>query len=230
MSKKEKIFWLVVAVLVLTLGIAFMVAHSNSKQTTRAVLEAEATDKLEYSTENPTYSMENPKETIECKSEILDIMDMKPVNRPVVHNIDGHYNPKTGKLCKDSEYVVWVDFPDMLLAELENGRQNFEVDARYTFKVEAGDWFRAEVKIYSPDTGRLYRAECSLEAADGLCNKHCFEADPRIALSRDWEFEDGHFAFSFYTSALPDDGPKVTDDGSSSGYATVDVYIDGAQG
>ena len=93
MSKKEKIFWLVTAALVLTLGIAFMVAHSNSKQTTGAVLEAEATDKLEYSTENPTYSMENPKETIECKSEILDIMDMKPVNRPVVHSIDGHYNP-----------------------------------------------------------------------------------------------------------------------------------------
>ncbi len=129
------------------------------------------------------------------------------------------------KLYADTEYIIQFDFPDMLLAEIENDDHDFEIVAKYDFKVERDSRFHAEIKLYNKTSGNLYVATGDISAADDLCVKHSFGAGTNYICDYP-EFADDHFAFSFYTSALPDAGPKTTSE-SSFGRFNVSYTIAG---
>lgn len=129
------------------------------------------------------------------------------------------------KLYADTEYIIQFDFPDMLLAEIENDHHDFEIVAKYDFKVERDSRFHAEIKLYNKTSGNLYVATADISAADDLCVKHSFGAGTNYICDYP-EFADDHFAFSLYTSALPDAGPKTTTE-SSFGRFSINYTIAG---
>lgn len=67
--------------------------------------------------------------------------------------------------------------------------------------------------MYNHETDRLYYGYFEAEAGGSLCIKHEMGKNTRLAPST-LRLEADYLSFSFYTSALPEDGPKVTESGS----------------
>lgn len=176
--------------------------------------------------DEPARGIDHPAgETFECDLTFLDMdhVDLTMAKPQPSTPTPAPYN--SHKLHADTEYIIQFDFPNMLLAEIENDDHDFEIDVKYDFKVERESKFHAEIKFYNKTSGNLYVASGSIEAADDLCVKHSFGAGTNYICDYP-EFADDHFAFSFYTSALPDAGPKTTSE-SSFGRFNVSYTIAG---
>jgi len=73
----------------------------------------------------------------------------------------------------ETNYEIRFDFPDMLIAEIENElTDEYEVDVQYSFQVAAGEYGWILIQIYNPQSGRLFTARSSFQATDDLCIKH----------------------------------------------------------
>ncbi len=155
--------------------------------------------------------------TFECELTFLDMnranlatpMPQLPTPRP--SSYDNH------KFRADTEYIVQFDFPNMLLAEIENDDHDFEIDVKYEFEVAQEHRFHTQVRLYNKTSGNLYVANGAILTADDLCLKHSYGAGTNLICDRP-QFEEDHFAFSIYTSALPDAGPKTTESSSYGGW------------
>lgn len=187
---------------------AMIAAENNAKQLAGDTTNAENIDVGDI--DHPAGA------TFECELTFLD-MDRRNITDLNPTLPDHPTNPDSNKLQADTEYIVQLNFPDMLRAEIENENYNFDVSAKYEFEVK--DNYRAhfQVKLYNRDTGNLYVANGAVLAADNLCLKHSFGKSSNY-ISRWIEFEKDCFAFSVYTSALPDAGPKSTTDASYGGW------------
>ncbi len=177
---------------------AAIAAENEAKQTIGATTDADIGD-----IDHPTGDV------FECDLTFLDMdhIDLTTTKPQPSTPTPSSYN--SHKLHANTEYVIQFNFPDMLLAEIENDDHDFEIVAKYDFKVERDSRFHAEIKLYNKTSGNLYIATGDISAADDLCVKHSFGAGTNYICNYP-EFANDHFAFSFYTSALPDAGPKTT--------------------
>lgn len=177
------------------------------------------------SAESVTGSIANPVgDTYQCDLVFLN-MDRVQVDAPTVTHPDYPADPAKNQLQANAEYIVQFDFPTMLLAEIENGDSVFDIAAKYEFEVPQSSRLHVQVKVYNRTSGNLYVANGALIAADDLCIKHSFGATGSY-VSRYEQFEADHFAFSLWTSALPDAGPKTTKE-FSSGRFTINSTVSG---
>ncbi len=158
----------------------------------------------------PTYSINNPKETKWGELTFTDQThngDTLPLCTELTAEGQGQF-------AADTEYLIRFDYPDGLKAELENGRSNYEVVVEYTFQVEAGSYGYLRVTVYSNETCKMYRGESSFGADDALCLKHDVgdvATLGKTTITRPIKFDSpDHLEFVLYTSATPDDGPKVS--------------------
>lgn len=128
------------------------------------------------------------------------------------------YAPRLGyhsesRLNDDTEYLFRIGLPNTYRAELENEHSSFDLEVNYTFQAKADDTIVFEVKLYNRETSRLYYGCFEVEAEDRLCIKHEMGKNTRLSPST-LRLEADYLSFSFYTSALPEDGPKVTESGN----------------
>ncbi len=117
------------------------------------------------------FSMDNPKETFYSDLEygIMDYRnDVQYEALCIELAVEGQcpFEPETN-------YEIRFDFPDMLIAEIENElTDEYEVDVQYSFQVAAGEYGWILIQIYNPQSGRLFTARSSFQATDDLCIKH----------------------------------------------------------
>lgn len=160
------------------------------------------------------FSMDNPKETFYSDLE-YGIMDYRN---------DVQYKALCTELAVEGQcpfepetnYEIRFDFPDVLIAEIENElTDEYEVDVQYSFQVAAGEYGWILIRIYNPQSGRLFTARSSFQATDDLYIKHDIDVaadDSRLVQWGHMEFNElrKYMSFTLYTSANPDAGPKQT--------------------
>lgn len=202
-----------------TLGlclIAVVITYMATKTTTEHKANAENIPETHASSDTTgLYDIDHPADTIRCDENLqfLD-SDRHDITDPTPISPDHPTHPESDKLWDDTDYIIQLNLPTLLRAEIENGSDSFRVRARYDFEVKQGDRFHIAIEIYNNSTGNLYVAESGIMTASDICVKHSMERHSVGLLSYQPDFDDETFAFSIYTSALPDAGPKSTDDGS----------------
>lgn len=164
----------------------------------------------EMDAKHPHYGKENPKETNWGRLTFTDQTnngEAQPLVTELTAEGDGQFAPET-------EYLIRLNYPDALKAELENGRSGYEISIQYSFQVEAGGYGYLRIAIYSPETKKMYCGESSFKALDNLCLKHDIGATPSLdeqMVDEPIKFVDSNYLeFTLFTSATPDDGPKVS--------------------
>lgn len=116
---------------------------------------------------------------------------------------------KTPHLHSDNTYYIQYNFSDRLKTEIKNGDRDFSIIANYSFEVDRGDDFRVDITVLNNDSKNAYTCTSYIEADDYLCVKHFPNSYETLDLY------DDHIIFNIYTSALPDDGPKTTEEAFS---------------
>lgn len=162
--------------------------------------------------EDPYLSIKSPSEIISFQG-----VHLSEIYAPIWKH------PSDTQLYADTEYLFSLKLPDTYRAELENERDSFGLEINYTFQAKAREMVIFEVKLYNRETGRLYYGCFEAEAGNDLCLKHEMSRNSSVLTLR---LDADYLSFSFYTSALSEDGPKVTKS-SSSGSISVSRSISG---
>lgn len=162
---------------------------------------------------------EDPYPSIKSPSEIISFqgVHLSEIYAPIWKH------PSDTQLYADTEYLFSLKLPDTYRAELENEHDGFNLEINYAFQAKAGDMVVFEVRLYNRETGRLYYGCFEAEAGNDLCLKHEMSRNSSVLTLR---LDSDYLSFSFYTSALSEDGPKVTKS-SSSGSISVSRSISG---
>lgn len=187
MKKGEKIIAVVVVVIVAILAAWFRVMHWKSQQSATT-----------------SWSLDNPSETFYSGMYYRDLTTdswTSPL-KTLAQEDDVVFHP-------DTEYYIFWSAPDMLKAEIENGYRTYDINIEYRFQSE--DFAHIWIKVFNPDTGRVFVGMTSVLVDGEQCWKHCMGRS-NIVTSMWPEFSEKGLEFTLYTSALPDAGPKVTDD------------------
>lgn len=166
------------------------------------------------------YSMQNPVET-DYNTEI-SYRRLNPYDdelMPLVQEDQNYFYPNT-------EYQIVWSFPDTMRAEMENGCRDYEVNIEYRF--QSSDFAHIWIKVFNPETGRLFVGMTSVLIDGEQCWKHGYGKTSYVC-ARHQEFDSDQLSFSIYTSALPNAGPKVTDEIISSPSGYVDWHIAGVE-
>ncbi len=172
-----------------------------------------------YATSNTVAPKSVPTDPIDNPSEIIPLTEVwleetySPLGR----------HPSVDKLCADTEYLFRIELPQVYQAELENDHTSFILKISYDFQIKKGDDVKFEIRLYNRETYRLYYGSFEIEAQADLCLKHFSNEKHQSTGSFVSILDAGSCKFSFFTSALPEDGPKTTLDAR---FSDISVHYD----